>query len=284
MKTCEFEKYFVDYVSGELDKSEILQLQIHLEKCPTCPERLDQFYSTHQKILNRKRHYPGDSYLNNYHQSLEKIFSDTKEKENIFTKIWDIFDFLIHPRSVSFRLAEITALLLVGIIFGWLIFSPSNIQYNLDYSGQQIFSKPISKKEVEYIKYYFQAAELLLTEIKNVNQQGNINYSEITFQKEVAQKLLIKTFMVHEIALRQNDPRILKFLSKMEVILYEISNLDEKELVSSLPSFTVIIDDANLLGNAKAFQNQLIKFNRSISKENLNPGNLLQKNRLEKTE
>ena len=75
-----------------------------------------------------------------------------------------------------------------------------------------------------------------------------------------AQKLLIKTFIVHEIALRQNDPKILRFLSKMELLLYEVSNAPTEELTQSIDMFNIIIDNSNLLNDAKKFQREIINF------------------------
>jgi len=54
MKTCSFENYFVDYVSGELDDTEIIEFQLHLEKCSTCSKRLDEFYEVHNSIKSKK--------------------------------------------------------------------------------------------------------------------------------------------------------------------------------------------------------------------------------------
>ena len=115
----------------------------------------------------------------------------------------------------------------------------------------------------EYINYYFQAAELLLLEIKNIDIRTPLNRADVEFNKDIAQKLLIKTFIIHEIALRQNDPKILRFLSKMELLLYEVSNVPAEELSQSIDAFNIIIDDSRLLDDARNFQKDLIKFQGS---------------------
>jgi len=97
-------------------------------------------------------------------------------------------------------------------------------------------------------------------EIKNIEKKSPINKADLEFNKSIAQKLLIKTFIVHEIALRQNDPKILRFLSKMELLLYEVSNVPTDELTNSIDAFNIIIDESKLLDDTRKFQREIIDF------------------------
>jgi hypothetical protein len=103
-----------------------------------------------------------------------------------------------------------------------------------------------------------------------MDAQSGLNKSEIEFNKNIAQKLLIKTFIIHEIALRQNDPKILRFLSKMELLLYEVSNIPTNELGRSIETLNMIIDDSKLLDDARRFQKDFVRFQESREKHELN--------------
>jgi hypothetical protein len=263
---CQFEKYFVDYVSGNLEDKEKLSFQIHLESCLTCPQQLDEFYILHNKIKLRERKNPDSEVLKNYHKNLASEFSDDSQNKKSANLIDRIVESIFWERSLRFRIAEVLGLILIGIFIGWLIFYP---QTEINQSGNlnpDYFTRPISKAEVEYINYYFQAAEFLLLEIKNIDVNIALNKTDIEFNKSIAQKLLIKTFIIHEIALRQNDPKILRFLSKMELRLYEVSNVPTEELKQSMDAFHVIIDDSRLLDDAREFQKDLIRFQESNTK------------------
>lgn len=263
MSVCDFEKYFADYITGELKNSEKLSFHAHLDNCATCPERLDEFYTLHNELKLRKRKDAPSEILIKYHNNLASEFANVPDKEPLAGFISSILHSIFWDRSYSFKIAEVVGLILIGVLIGWLIFYPaSNIQ-NSNNSNAEYFPRPISKAEVEYINYYFQAAEFLLLELKNINADEPLNSVEFEFKKDIAQKLLIKTFIIHEVALRQNDPKILRFLSKMELLLYEVSNIPSEELSQSVESFNLIIDDSRLLDDARKFQKDLIKYQAS---------------------
>ena len=263
---CQYEKYFVDYVSGNLKDKEKLSFQMHLESCPTCPQQFDEFYTLHNKIKLRKRKNPDSELLTNYHKKLASEFSYDSQNKKLTNLIDKTIESIFWERSLRFRIAEVLGLILIGIFIGWLIFYPKTEINQSSNLNPDYFIRPISKAEVEYINYYFQAAEWLLLEIKNIDVNTALNKGDIEFNKSIAQKLLIKTFIIHEIALRQNDPKILRFLSKMELLLYEVSNVPTEELKQSMDVFHVIIDDSRLLDDAREFQKDLIRFQKSNAK------------------
>ena len=263
MKTCDFEKYFVDYVTGDLGNSEKMSFQTHLESCPTCPKQLDAFYVLHNKIKLRQRRKPDSELLVKYHKGLSLEFADSSQNEKFIKLLYKTIQSLFWERSLHIRIAEVAGLILIGIFIGWFIFYPQAEIQKPNNINPDYFTRPISKAEVEYINYYFQAAELLLLEIKNIDINTSLNRADVEFNKSIAQKLLIKTFIIHEIALRQNDPKILRFLSKMELLLYEVSNIPSEEMSQSMAAFNLIIDDSRLLDDAKKFQKDLIRFQES---------------------
>ena len=60
-----------------------------------------------------------------------------------------------------------------------------------------------------------------------------------------------------EKAIRLNNIYALRFISRMEILLYEIANLSEEELQDALPLLKQIISDTNLIMEVKALQRLL---------------------------
>ena len=261
MKNCEFEKYFVDYVTGDLSENEKLEFHKHLNKCESCSNSLDEFYNFHQKIKNRNRPIPDSELVEKYHQELSDLFDDTSDKNSLLSKLSNFINSIIFPKSPKIRLAEVFVLIVSGIILGWFIFSPNSNQIVSKDNYTEYFSKPVNSEEIEYISYYFQAAELLLTELKNIDYTENNNSAEIEFNKSIAQKLLIKTFIVHEIALRQNDPQILRLLSKIEIFWHKIGiyliNSHLIVIFNQRRDFPLNINRESFLDKLNIFQKQI---------------------------
>ncbi len=72
----------------------------------------------------------------------------------------------------------------------------------------------------------------------------------------MAQKLLIQTFVVHEISLRYNKTKLVKFLTNFELVLYELSNLSSEDLIDSLTAIKQIVEQGQLLQAANELQTE----------------------------
>ena len=77
---------------------------------------------------------------------------------------------------------------------------------------------------------------------------------DMILSKDVAQKLLMKTFLVHQIALKLNEPKILHFLGQMELILYEMSNVSPGENEQTIEYIRMVIEEARLLEKVQELQ------------------------------
>ena len=91
MKSCSAEKYFIDYISGELSNSEIIEFHSHLENCPSCKKQLDEFNKTHYSIKSLKRKNPPTRLVEQYHDDLAIKFSRSKSSNQWNQRISNIF-------------------------------------------------------------------------------------------------------------------------------------------------------------------------------------------------
>lgn len=260
MSDCKFEIYFDQYLHGELEADTDIQFQKHLVSCDTCPALLDEYYQVHNTLKNRIRPEPELAWFKLYHKDLKTRLLIRKP----FGKFYLRLGKLIYSRSPWVRVAEVAVLILVGVVIGFHFFTQEKTDQFILVPNQNSFIQPISRSNLDYMNYYFEASEMILLELIN----GDPNESDFFLTPETAQKLLIKTFMVHEIALKLNDPRILRFLSQMELIFIEIANTSPEETREMLDSIRKSAREAGLLEEA---QNLLNMIRSSGFKENL-PG------------
>ncbi len=249
MTACKYQKYYSEYIRDDLAPELDIEFYRHLQSCKICELEIEKFYPIHRQLQERQRTKPDPELISIYHQNLRNLFTPVRRSMS-FT---EMMHELIFTHSRWLRLAEIAALLIIGVLLGRILFDNGEspvppVKTDIDYYG-----RPISKQDMEYLNYYFLASEMVLLEMVN----GDVDEDDFFLEKETAQKLLIKTFMVHEVALKLNDPKILRFLTRMELILYELSNAEQDQLAETLSSIKFIIDEAKLLSEVRELK-QLI--------------------------
>ena len=86
-----------------------------MEACPTCPQKLDEFYEIHNNVKLRNRKKPEPELLANYHKDLALEFADTSYKKSLFTILIKTIQSIYWSRSLRFRIAEVVGLILIGV-------------------------------------------------------------------------------------------------------------------------------------------------------------------------
>jgi hypothetical protein len=243
-KGCEFEKLFESYFRGDLSPAEELNLQKHLLICSQCSKKIDDFYSVHLRLSSFERPPISDELLNAYYKQVDLSFG----KETVNQRIALFINRFISKPPLIIRIAQFALLLVTGIIVGWFIFSPPEPEVIMQFGTPYQTTLPVTKENINSVYYYLQASEIVLLEIQN---------AESYLDRELAQSLLIKTFRVHEIALQLNNVQILKFLTHMELILYEASNLKDDEEAEVLETIRMVIRETDLIVKARNLQSAL---------------------------
>jgi hypothetical protein len=243
--TCEFENYFEGYYSGELSPAEEIILQKHLLTCPTCPERIDKYYSVHSVLETYKRPTAEAELLNTYYQQVNLSYGQESFSQKLILLIYR----LTSSRSPLFRVAQLIMLITVGIIAGWILFSSPEPQIIYQSRYPSPSSRPVGQADVEYVHYYLLTSEILLLDIEN-----NKDDPDFFLDGELAQTLLHKTLRVREIALDLNNVKLLNLVSRMEMLLRQISNIQDDELNDFIGT---IIKDIGLLEEINDVKNSL---------------------------
>lgn len=254
MSVCDTEKYYTEYIEERLPGAEVVRFHDHLNTCSTCTDRLDEFYQLHVILNSYQRPNPDVMLTKEYYSDWKKTFTQLSttqpDKGNI---IYQTVRKIIYTKSPWVRTAEMFILVLIGIFVGWIIFYSGDDQV-INISETTYISKPITSTDLDYMSYYFQASEIILLEMSNMSDDDIRDIYDLYLNKEIAQKLLMRTFLVHEMALQLNDSRMLRFLSKMEMIMIELSNLNNDEVDESLETIRMVISDSNLLEEARMLQ------------------------------
>lgn len=248
-------KYFAEYIEAELSDAEMIKFHNLLAQDSTFADHLDKFYQIHHQLKQYRRSQPDQILFHEYHANLKRQFYPSiSVRRNVAHRLSIIIKNLIHTKSLWVRTVEAFALVLIGIMLGWILFYGGDDNGVTVDRSSEYFSNPITDDDRNYIYYYFQASEIVLLEIDNMNEAQFKEGYDIYLNKEIATKLLKKTFFVHDKALQLNDIRILRFLGKMEIIMYELSNMHEGEVDEALEAVRMVIRDADLLEEAKRLQ------------------------------
>ena len=252
---CEFENYFEGYFHGELSPAEELALQKHLPRCPTCPERIDTYYALHIALKGYRRPSPPEDLRQEYYQQAALSYGH----ESFTQKFKLLLYRLTSSRSPAFRFAQLLMLILTGLIAGWILFSnPESRIVRLPATISSVNS-PVSQEEIDYVYYYLLASEMILLDIEN-----NVEQAEIYLDRELAQTLLIKTFRVHDIALQINHLQLLNFVSQMQLLLHQISNIEPSEIPDYIDTIKMVIKEARLLTNVKTLERSFKDFHQQF--------------------
>ena len=181
---CEFEELFEGYFRSDLAPAEELSLINHLQSCVSCNKKIEKFYNIHSTLSKYSRSPAPPDLVKSYHKQVDLTFG----RETLSNKIVLLLNRFAGSRSPVYRILQFTSLIIIGIVVGWIVFSPGEPKIVFHTNEPYQISQPISSVDIEYIYYYLQASEVVLLEIQN-----NDDPSEFPLNRELAQKLLIKT-------------------------------------------------------------------------------------------
>jgi len=229
MQKCDFEKYLIEYINGDLTKSKYSELTEHLTHCSICSDQLDNFEPFHVMLLKRQRPNPPERIQKRYQNYLAVNFKSGARIRVISDYFWNL---IFGSESRLIRLAQVVALIFIGVILGRIFFYPSaNSKHKMESTN---FERNLSEGDLKLITTFLLESEMLLLEITNGEPNELSQNFEFSLDRELAKKLLMKTFLIHEKALQIQSQQVLNFLSQLELILYEIANSDEEEGIDLL--------------------------------------------------
>ena len=244
MKNCPSEKILFDFLEGSQPSDASLRIKKHLDVCAACRSQYNELLKAQTLLIQRRRPEPSGKILLSYHQNLKQAFAPVTMWIRIKNHLEYGYNLLIHSRPLSIRLARGMALLLIGIFIGKIIFQPI---------GQQSREKPsiimltMSPTDVRFMTDYMTQSEIWLLAVANIPSAQKIEKSDLLFNKEVAQRLLIKTTFMEERKQQIDSELFTKFLNHFELLLLEIANASDERMVDISTEIKVMIENSSLL-------------------------------------
>lgn len=176
-------------ILGELNKSEQIDLENHLLECNECFEEYSQIKKFHSKIVYENIDFPNESDLQNARFNLFKTINENASNQSLSEKFSQIFNQIFYKKySIAFGSL---ALILVGLLIGYLVFNKSDFTKN-KFAQNEIDLDEIENLEIANVNlpekfstnYEF---EIINKNGKQISYKGNLN-------DEAIQKLLAKAF------------------------------------------------------------------------------------------
>ena len=232
MKTCPFKNKIIDYLYGELPENDAAQFEYHLDQCSDCFNKVNQYLETIDQSSNRVRPVPQKEFLRSYHQQLKCLY----KTDGIINRI---FNYIFIRPPLGIRLAEVAVILIIGVFIGKEVRNPT-ISYQLDKKNDV---------EVKFLDNYIFQTELLLLDIVNMDNERDLKY---ILKENHCKRLLQKTLFLKERAQLIKNIRLLNLLNQLELILMELSNLEESTYKEELNFVKNNIKDWHLFVELKA--------------------------------
>ncbi len=258
MKSCKFEKLLPDYLQGEFVGETKHQLEAHLETCEHCAARLEELVDIHQILSARLRPEPAKKLVRDYRNYLKKYFPSKTSPVAIIEKLERRWNSFVHSQQIPVRIAKAFALIVFGVFIGKFVFVPA-VEAPKAELVAPIPAYAITPTDLKLMNDYFVKSEILLLAIENWQGNAKSDSSDLLFDKDIAQNLLLHSQMIHQKAAQLYDSDLLSFLDRMEMLLLEISNVDNKELFQVFKETKNIIKETNLLQSNKRFQNLFVQ-------------------------
>ncbi|MEE4312317.1 MAG: hypothetical protein V2J62_10670 [candidate division KSB1 bacterium] len=234
MKTCKTKIKLIDYHYGDIAGHELSEIEAHISECPLCAEELRRIEETTGIMSRRSRPRPDRALISSYHQNLSSIYKEDSWYQQLL-------DSWIRVPSFGVRLAELTAVLLLGFVLGRFLFvTPAQ--------------QPLAQQSVvdaKLLNNYLFETELLLLETANMDAYHELKYIMDDID---CQQLLQKTMILKEVARKDKNVRLEHLLDRLEIILLEVSNIKDDVSNEELEYVKKSIKDMRIFSELKEIQ------------------------------
>ena len=248
MKTCPSEKLLFDSIeSGQKsDGSLRLRVKEHLECCDACRTKHNELLNIQTLLTRRQRPRPSREILRSYRQNLEQAFTPETMWIRVKNRFEYAYNFLIDSRPIGVRLARGTALLLIGVFIGKIVFQPAG-RKDIISDKPSVFMLTMSPADVQFMTEYITQSEIWLLAVANIPSTQNLDRTDLLFNKEVAQRLLIKTSFMEQRKQQIDSELLTRFLNRFELLLLEIANASDEKMADISNEIKMTIENSTLL-------------------------------------
>jgi len=214
---------FLEAFYEELDAQKKQFFKDHLQVCDNCRSEFDEMKSTLKFMSKRVRPEPEKDYWDSYEerlaQRIEKEEESQVKRESWWKKLWQPFD--LAPKW-AYQIAAALVLIVVGVIIGRMIFSPSVSEI------QQASQQPRTELVLR-TQHYIERSKLILLALVNFDPATEDPYAlDFPYQQRISRELVQEAgFLKSELA-ESDQERLASLITSLEVILLQIANLESE--------------------------------------------------------
>lgn len=246
MITCPSEGDLLAFTEGEQKPEEKERMKAHLNSCDACRGTVQELQTIQAMLLDRKRPKPSKALLNVYRDNLEHEFRSVTTVDRLRETLKAAYAFLFDSRPLGVRLAKATALIVIGVLIGRLVFQPVNRPPS-DPSRPSVVLLSMAPADIKFMTDFCTQSEIWLLAIVNMPTTEETDPSDLQFNREIAQRLLLKTSIIdNKIQHIQNDPYT-KFFNRVELLLLEAANASDDRIKEVLENIKQTIESSTLL-------------------------------------
>jgi hypothetical protein len=254
--SCLFEKQIPDYLAGELQEKQLAEFEQHLSDCNYCSNELESLSAVHTALENYERPEPDKELVKAYKNELLDLFpkeSKISSWQKAFSNFWES---AFAPRPVVLRFAQAAVILLFGIFLGRSLLREQP-EGNVALVPAQLAATQVSSTiNNKLLNDFFVESEILLLGLDNYSAV-EIETEMVEINKEMAQRLLVQTSQLQQAANQFNDESVIGYLTKLELLLLELSNVDDANIIQAFTDVRNIVKETDLLQASKEAQDKM---------------------------
>lgn len=253
--TCSYEAYLSEHLDRTLNPDVERELLGHLKDCGICQSTLADMDQLNTLLANYERPVPTPDQVASYRQSLKKLTRPAPESgfRRGVNRVADILDSIINPRPVGWKIAQVAAILAIGIIIGSQFIgedgtSPAPVR------EPSIVVLSVTPDDIQFMNNYLNKSEIFLLAVANSQDQVSNASSDIIFRKNVAQTLLRQTQDMEQRATKLDNTELSVYLTRLEQVLLEVANMDLDSGIYTLSELKSAIAEKQLILESQRFQ------------------------------
>ncbi len=231
-----------DHLNQELNERTRLSVERHLQTCPACSSELAMVKQVVRGAGALKKKPTPDSLWLAIERELDA--EPTKTKQPLISGIIDAWESLLSPLASPapvFKIAGVLAVLALGIVIG-RNFRPSDRAVSLAPIREQLPAAEFASRTNSYIE----KSRVLFLGVVNADAAHAKN-SNWTSERKMAGNLIREASFLKENMPAGRSGRIKHLVEELELILFEIANLEEQEDIENIDLIKGGIDRKGLM-------------------------------------
>lgn len=228
-----------DYLDAALPPTEQEQIQKHVKQCPACDKELRMLKLILQETATLEKLEAPESIWQGIEAELDEKRSWAAGLSQLWHSIGQWLGGTLAIPSPVWRVAGVAAVLVIGIVLGRTLLSPENPTQRVVQNGKM---KTVNARAVNYIE----KSQVLFLALVNADSE-EIRNMDLSHEKRMADNLIREASFLKENLSPTQDARMRALVEELEMILFEIANLEQQQDVEAVELIKSGIEQQSLL-------------------------------------